>query len=220
MKKRLVNTKSPITTGIILAGGGGQRLGCPKFLYKIDEQSLIERVARHISSVCDHLLIVTNQEHLGSISDLGLQAKLVIDFWPGKGPLNGIYTGLSSSETFYNLVVGCDMPTLNINLLSHLIEIAPGFDAVVPELKCGIESLHAIYTKNCIVHIKQLLDQGILPVSQLFSKVNTRRVCEDEIDALDPSHLSFININTDEDAIKVEAIIRNRVTSSRFQSTM
>ncbi len=198
----------PVTTGIILAGGAGHRLGYPKSLQKINEQSMIERVAIRISSVSDTLLIITNREQFNAISNLGLKAKIVVDCSPGQGPLIGIYTGLSISNTFYNLIVGCDMPTLNVYLLRHFIKSAPGYDAVVPVLKNKTEPLHSIYSKNCIAHIKQLIDQGIRSVSPLFSMVNTRYICEDEIDAFDPHYLSFFNVNTRRDKIKAEAIIK------------
>ncbi|MDI6815476.1 MAG: NTP transferase domain-containing protein [Dehalococcoidales bacterium] len=43
--------------------------------------------------------------------------RIVADTYPGKGPLGGIYTGLATSDSFYNLVVACDMPFLNQALL-------------------------------------------------------------------------------------------------------
>ena len=69
---------------------------------------------------------------------------MVTDTYPGKGPLGGIYTGLGAAESFYNLVVACDMPFLNQTLLDNMIQNSANFDLVVPRLGNMVESLHAV----------------------------------------------------------------------------
>jgi len=124
---------------------------------------------------------------------------MVTDTYPGKGPLGGIYTGLATSNSFYNLVVACDMPFLNQALLSYMIQIAAGYDLVIPKLGNFIEPLHAVYAKGCLSPMEELLKQDNLQVNELSNLVRVRYVDAGEIDRFDPEHLSFFNINTEAD---------------------
>ncbi len=140
--------------------------------------------------------MVTSQEQLDIISAARLKGKVIVDLYPGKGALGGIYTGLANAESFYSLVAGCDMPFLNRDLLRYLVDLAPDFDVVVPRMDGMYEPLHAVYSKGCLVSISELMDQGILEISKLFDLVNTRYVGKEEIARFDPHFLSFFNVNT------------------------
>ncbi len=137
------------------------------------------------------------------------KARIVIDLYPGTGPLGGIYTGLEVSSSFYNLVVAGDMPFLNYGLLSYMIESSAGFDAVIPRLGNLVEPLHAIYSKKCLPHIKNQLEQGKFNIRNFFTQVNIRYIEEPEIDRFDPKHLSFFNINTEADLKTAEEMIKS-----------
>jgi molybdopterin-guanine dinucleotide biosynthesis protein A len=121
---------------------------------------------------------------------------VVVDLYPNKGPLMGIYTGLLTAESSYGLVVACDMPFLNIELLGYMIELSPGFDAVVPRLGEGkVEPLHAVYSRSCLGSMKTLLEHDQLEVTHLLNKVHVRYVERAECQRFDPQLLSFFNIN-------------------------
>jgi len=137
----------------------------------------------------------------------------MVDLYPGKGALGGIYTGLANADSFYSLVVGCDMPFLNRDLLCYLIDLAPGFDAVVPRIHDMYEPLHAVYSKGCLTPIRELMDQDRVRISQLFNLVKTRYVGKDEIAEFDPQCLSFFNVNTHDDLKKARELIKQREQS-------
>ncbi len=153
--------------------------------------------------------IVTSQEQFDSIVSAQLNANTVVDLYPGKGALGGLYTGLMSATTYYSLFVACDMPFLNHALLRYLIDIAPGFDIVMPVLNGFFEPLHAIYSKDCLIETKKLIDQDNLVIIELLDMVNTRYVEEDEIKKFDPDFLSFFNINTRDDLAKAKSMIKH-----------
>jgi molybdopterin-guanine dinucleotide biosynthesis protein A len=154
------------------------------------------------------VLVVTNQEQFDIIAASRLKGKVIVDLYPGKGALGGVYTGLASADSFYSLVVGCDMPFLNRDLLGYLIDIAPGFDAVIPRIDGMYEPLHAVYSKDCLAAISELMNRGRLGVSQLFNLVNTRYVDKYEIAKFDPQFFSFFNINTLDDLRKAKELIK------------
>ena len=184
---------------IVLAGGKGLRLGRNKTLETIGNTSLLERALSQLSFFNGDIIIVTaTKQSLPQV--LGYpKLRIIADTHPGKGPLGGIYTGLVASDSFYNLVIASDMPFLNQALLRYMIQLADGFDLVVPRLNNLVEPLHAVYSKGCLAPIEGMLKQGNLSVSQLFTLVRVRYVEAEEIDRFDPKHLSFFNINTEAD---------------------
>ena len=186
------------------------RLGRVKALERINKQSLIGRTIDCLSTVSQALLVVTSQEQFRLIAAVRLKGKLVVDIYPGKGALGGICTGLTSADSFYSLVVGCDMPFLNRDLLCYLIDIAPNFDVVVPRIDDELEPLHAVYSRDCLAPIKDLIDKDRLGISQLFKLVKTRYVDKDEIVKFDPRCLSFFNINTLDDLRRAKGLINQR----------
>jgi len=183
---------------IVLAGGKNLRLGRSKALETIGGESLIECVIERVRPLASQILIVTSQEQ----SDLSVvcKAEILVDLYPGKGPLGGIYTGLLASQSSHNIVVACDMPFLNTGLLRYMVELSRDFDAVVPRLGEGmVEPLHAIYSKNCLSSIKTQLECNQLEVNSFLNKVRVRFVERAECQRLDPQLLSFFNINCQAD---------------------
>ncbi|HEX7364013.1 MAG TPA: molybdenum cofactor guanylyltransferase [Dehalococcoidia bacterium] len=195
-------------SGIVLAGGKSLRLGRVKALERINNQLLIERTIERISPPARPVLVVTSQEQFDLIVASHLKVKVVLDLFPGKGALGGIYTGLECADSFYSLIVGCDMPFLNRSLLRYITRCATGFDAVVPKMRNMLEPLHAVYSKNCLPLIRKMMEEDRLEILQLFDMVNTRYLGEEELVKIDSEGLSFFNINTMADLRKARQLAR------------
>ena len=200
---------------IVLAGGRGLRLGYGKALETVGDKSLIQRVVFSLGFFNSDIIIVTAAEQFLPQFINYPKLKTVIDTYPGKGPLGGIYTGLAASESFYNLVVACDMPFLNQALLDYMIQISANFDLVVPRLGNMIEPLHAVYSKGCLAPIECLLKQGNLSVRELFALVRVRYVEAMEINKFDPKHLSFFNVNTEADLETAREVARGDMSDDK-----
>ena len=140
-------------------------------------------------------------------SPLPPHVQIVIDTYSGKGPLMGIYSGLKHSQDAHSPVVACDMPFLNMNLLRYMMDIAGGFDVVIPKSDGLVEPLHAVYSMRCLAVMESMLVDGNFKVSDLLQRVKVRYVEESEIDLFDPQHLSFFNINTPADLKMAEQIV-------------
>jgi molybdopterin-guanine dinucleotide biosynthesis protein A len=184
---------------IVLAGGKGLRLGHNKALETVGNRSLLECAVYNLGLLDSNIIIVTAREQSFPQFTGYPKLRIVTDTYPGKGPLGGIYTGLAASDSFRNLVVACDMPLLNQALLSYMIQVSADFDLVVPRLDNMVEPLHAIYSKDCLAPVGELLKEDNLRVSDLFPMVRVRYVEAEEINRFDPRHLSFFNINTQAD---------------------
>ncbi len=193
---------------IILAGGKSSRLGYDKTVEKVGNTSLLEKVISRIESLSRDIIIVTAEER--SFSQLAGRPnlKIVSDTLPGHGSLGGIYTGLVTSNSFYNLVIAADMPFLNQPLLRYMIEVSDGFDFVLPRINDFFEPLHAVYSKNCIAPMESILKQGRRVIVELFDLVKVRYIEAEEVNKFDPQHLSFFNINTKEDLKLARKIAR------------
>jgi molybdopterin-guanine dinucleotide biosynthesis protein A len=186
------------TIAIILCGGKNLRLGRNKALEVIGGKSLIEWVMERLRPLAKQMLIVTAKEKLDlPVAD---KAEILVDVYPGKGPLGGIYTGLMAAKSSPSIVVACDMPFLNTELLGYMLELAPGFDAVVPRLAQGlVEPLHAIYARTCLPRMKARLENNQLAITPLLKELRVRYVEEAECRRFDPARLSFFNINYQSD---------------------
>ncbi|UCG09821.1 MAG: molybdenum cofactor guanylyltransferase [Dehalococcoidia bacterium] len=194
--------------GIVLVGGKGLRLRRDKALEVVDDKSLLERVVSTLNLFQGDIIIVTAQEQSLTHSIDYPKLRIVADAYPGKGALGGIYTGLMASGSLHNIVVACDMPFLSHDLLNYMVQLAPGYDVVVPRLGKMLEPLHAVYSRNCLTAIESLLKQNSLSITMLFSLVKARYVGVEEIDRFDPRHLSFFNINTEADLKRARELIR------------
>ena len=175
------------------------RLGREKALERIGGKRLVEKAVDSLHLVSQEVLVVTSQAQFNNIASVNLEARVVVDLYPHKASLGGIYTGLSSANTLYGLIVACDMPFLNVALLRYMVELSPHFDIVIPRLGNKLEPLHAIYSKSCLGPIENLLWQGRLRIVEFFHQVRVRYVEETEIDRFDLQRLSFFNINTPAD---------------------
>jgi molybdopterin-guanine dinucleotide biosynthesis protein A len=184
---------------IVLAGGKGLRLGRDKFLEVVGGSNLLERVVSRLGSFNKDIIVVTadGKSPPQLTGDAGF--RIVTDIYPGKGALGGLHAGLAASSWQYNLVVAGDMPFLNQALLQYMVQLSPGFDLVVPRLGELVEPLHAVYSRDCLAPIEQLLKQGETRVRALFALVRVRYIDGEEINRFDPKHLSFFNVNTQAD---------------------
>ena len=193
---------------IVLAGGKGLRLGRDKVQEVVGNRNLLQWVISQLSSLNNNIIVVTASDKTLLRFISYPEVRIVTDTYPGKGALGGIYTGLTVSNSFYNLVVAGDMPFLNQALLRYIIQISADFDVVVPQLGKLTEPLHAVYSKSCLAPIERLLSQGNIKVRALFDSVKVRYVDAGEIDRFDPKHLSFFNINTEADLAMARQLLK------------
>ncbi|MBI4330381.1 MAG: molybdenum cofactor guanylyltransferase [Chloroflexi bacterium] len=191
---------------IVLAGGKSTRFGRDKISEMVAGQTLIQRVVNCLASFGDEIIIVLAPG--GSIPPLAAPVKLrkVFDIYPGRGSLGGVYTGISLSSCQYNLVVACDMPFMNMQLLRHMIDLSPGYDVVIPKVGKHVEPLHAVYSKSCLPIIERIWAEGKTKVLDILEYARTYYLREEEIDRFDPRRLSFFNINTSQDLQRAAAL--------------
>ena len=198
-------TRSNVS-GIVLAGGASRRLGRNKAVERVGCEPLLLRVIGRLSQITDDVIVVAANEDQGSTLPLTGPTRVVNDIYPGSGSLGGIFTGLTRAECQWAVVVACDMPFLNPELLRHILSLRDGHDVVVPVLDGRPETTHAIYAKTCLPHIQRRLQSGDFKIARLFDEVSVCYVPQQTIEQRDPQHLSFFNVNTEEDLQRALAL--------------
>ena len=193
-------------TGIILAGGLSRRLGRDKAVEPIEGQPLVGRVMDALSEIVDELVVVVNTPQRGRELPLRDSAVVAVDIYPNAGSLGGIFTGLSSASNQWGIVVACDMPFLNLDLLSYLLSFRESHDAVVPVLDGRPEPTHAAYSKVCLSAIEARLEADDLKIARFFDDVRVKYVSQRRVEEIDPSRRSFFNVNTEEDLARARLL--------------
>lgn len=192
-------------TSIILAGGRSSRLGRDKALQVVGGKPLIQWAVDRLATISTEIIIANARgEEIPCSSKV--RSNTVADIYPGKGPLAGIYSGLIAASSPRAIVVSCDTPFVSVGLLEYMIQTCPGSDIVVPRMKEKVEPLCAVYSKDCVNPIQELLERNELKIIELYPMVTVRYIEEAEIDRFDPEHLSFFNINSQADLDKARSL--------------
>jgi molybdopterin-guanine dinucleotide biosynthesis protein A len=182
----------PLVSAIIQAGGQSRRMGRDKALIDYGGRPIIAHVIDTLRAMTDDVAVISNRSDLYS----SFGARVVPDYDPPCGPLGGLAAGLHAAHYPLAVVVACDMPFLNVTLLRWLINVAQGYDAVVPQSGAEYEPLHAVYRRDCYTPIVRRIERGERRVISFFADVRLRPVPEAEWRVLDPEGRSLINLNT------------------------
>lgn len=150
--------------GFVLAGGRSSRMGRDKALLPVGGETMLARTVRLVRDAAGSATLIAPPDRYA-----GFDA--VADKIENCGPLGGLYTALTISAADWNLVVSCDLPNLNAQLLDHLFEIAgrSRADAVVAQTAAGLEPLCAIYHRRSLAAARSCLDRKILKMHDFLS---------------------------------------------------
>ncbi|MDY2582926.1 MAG: molybdenum cofactor guanylyltransferase, partial [Clostridium perfringens] len=100
----------------ILAGGKSSRMNYRnKAFLKYEEDYFIERIIKALEDYEEIIIISNNPEEY---TEFGL--KVFKDIYPSQGPLSGIHSALNHIKNDYCLVVACDMPFINKEVVNYL----------------------------------------------------------------------------------------------------
>lgn len=179
---------------LILAGGNSRRMGRDKARLAAGGRTLVEHLAERLSPVVDEVLVSVGQATPG----LG-ELPLVVDRFPGFGPLAGIHAGLLAARQPLVWVVACDLPGVEPSLGSLLRQHAPGVEAVVPQVGDEPEGVCALYRRELVRQVETNLLRGTRSIKDLLVTINVRFLSADEVRAVDPGLRSFQNLNTPAD---------------------
>lgn len=182
---------------VIQAGGQSTRMGKDKGLLQFGKFKMVEYILHQISGMGEKNFIVSNQPE--EYQKFGLP--VYPDIYQNIGALGGFHTIFSFLERDYAVVLACDMPFVNRDLINYLISLTKDFDIVVPRLTQNefVEPFRAVYSKKCLYAVERAIARGNRKVISFFDDLRVRYVEKNEIHIYDADERSFFNVNTPAD---------------------
>lgn len=178
-------------TGIILAGGKSSRMGTDKGFVLWKNKTFIQHSIDAIKPLVNDIIIVSDFKIYDTLG-----YKRVADSLTDAGPLSGLYSGLTKSNSEFNLVVSCDVPRITNNVLNKVIEgYTQGNMATVCVAKGKVMPLIALYHKSCVNLCKTLLSNGERRMMYLLSQLHGVNYVH--LNKQDAKHVENINSPTD-----------------------
>lgn len=192
-----------------MAGGKSRRMGQDKRFLELEGQTLLERTLSVLESLFSDILVVV-AEPVPRLASL--RHRLVTDLIPDCATLGGLYTGLSLAGHPRIFACACDMPLLDRAVIERMARLGQSADVVMAKLASGLQPLHAIYSKACLLHLEQMAMAKNLKVQELSKEpdLSVRLLAENELQDLDPKFLSFLNLNTPADLEFVRKLLAGR----------
>jgi len=195
-------------TGIIVAGGRSSRMGQDKALLEIDGATMLERTYTTLQQAAQRVVVVTRDNQGYGLSGM----ETVSDVFPGMGPLSGIHAGLSASTTEWGMVVACDMPFVQPEVLHDLLAVTkkwtelqgtrePALQAVIPSMDGRIHPLLAVYHRSVLPSAEECLRSGRLRLTDWLDKLNVRYATVEDLPGVseDMWHKAVFNMNNPQD---------------------
>jgi molybdenum cofactor guanylyltransferase len=188
-------------TAFVLAGGKSTRMGADKAFLDFDGRTLLDHALERAREVSERVCIVGDPKKFGNYGET-LQ-----DRYPNCGPLGGIQAALASTATELNLVLGVDLPFIEVAFLKHLLSRARATRATVtvPCAGRGLQPLCAVYEKDFAEVARASLQSGQNKIDPLFTAVQTYVLSEEELTREGFSVHMFCNLNTPQDLEQAKA---------------
>lgn len=183
-------------TGVILAGGRSLRMGRDKATLELFGKSLFARTLAMMRSIFTRILIAGDRPDLASPD-----VPYVPDTFPGSA-LGGLHGGLSAAATPWVFVAPCDLAYPDPELVRFILRHKNGCDIVVPRTPEGFEPVFALYHKNCLPVMEQMLSRGDYRIYDFYGQLRVRYLDEEILPA--DWQRSLTNLNTPEDLRRID----------------
>ena len=221
-----------MVTGAIIAGGRSTRFGdADKAVAPLEGTPMIRRVANRLAGtgapvdpggeaasdgepVVDNLVVNCRADQREAIGDAmagyPLEARYVEDETPDQGPMAGIRNACRGAPDDVTVVVACDMPFVDPNLVEHLRERVADREAAVPQLDDEwFQTTQAVYRSEPMADAcDRALERGdrkiIEPLFELDYVVVDDAAIRDVT-----TERTFENVNTREELERAERHYRN-----------
>ncbi|WP_144905723.1 molybdenum cofactor guanylyltransferase [Halobellus captivus] len=189
---------------LVLAGGRSTRFGDrDKAVADLGGMPMIRRVVDRLAPVVDEVVINCRADQVDAIetalAGLDFEPAFAVDRDPDAGPMAGIARGLEAVSAEYTLVVACDMPFVDPEVVDLLFERARDHDAAVPRLDEWFQTTQAVYrTEPMSRACRRALDRGASRIVAPLDDLDEVVVDADEIESVG-SLDTFENVNTPEE---------------------
>lgn len=132
-------------TAVILAGGRSSRMGRDKASLELHGQTLLARQIHLAHQAGAAEILISGRPDADYPPFNG---RVILDRFPGSGPLAGIESALAVATQPLVLVLAVDMPYLNVALLQKLGAQHGENIGAIPRVQDRIEPLAAVYPRR------------------------------------------------------------------------
>jgi len=165
----------------ILIGGHSRRMGRPKALIEVDGVALIERTVGVARCVSEDVVLLGEPPFVLPASVANVP--IVPDRPRGVGPMGGLAALLTVRPQAGCIMVACDMPHLDPDVLGRLASVEAECDAVVcrtppTDTKAGPQwhPCCALYRPSALPAVQAVLASGRYALRELLKKLRVRPV--------------------------------------------
>jgi len=198
-------------SAIVLAGGRSSRMGRPKAALDFGGVPILTRIVSELKRRFAEIVVVAAPESKDSLQIDIPAIKVVRDETAYQGPLDALRRGLDAVGNEIAFACSCDLPLLDSDVAAAIVAMLGDFDAAIPIVGGKLQPLHAAYRKRCASALAALGMRGERRLIAIADAVNTRRISEHELKAIDPQLRSLFNVNTLDDyqrALKIAGLAR------------
>ena len=174
-------------------------MGVPKATLPFGPETMLQRVVRLLGAVVSPTVVVAAREQ--SLPPLADEVVITYDEREQRGPLEGLRAGLKAlpNSVEFAYITSCDVPLLVPAFVERMVELLGDHDIAVMEIDGFQHPLSAVYRRDTLPHVENLLQNDRLRPVFLFDAVRTRRVRPEEMISVDPELRTLRNLNTPED---------------------
>jgi molybdenum cofactor guanylyltransferase len=179
---------------VILAGGSATRFP-GKLETDIFGEPLLARVYRQLRDVAP--VTIAGRDTFSPQLDALLDCPIVVDRWPGRGPLAGLVSAALELRAARIFAVAGDSPLVTRDVVDTLLDAwQDGDEAAIPEHGGRLEPLAALYDRTALLREGlEALRRDDVSMLGLIARMHTRRVACDSA--------FFLNVNTADDIAKM-----------------
>lgn len=193
-------------SGAVLLGGASSRMGRDKAALEVCGVAGATRIAHALDALCDEVLLV------GGTPPADAKGRAVADPEGPRCALRGLVAALEAARGERVLVVATDLPLVTDAFLRGLATVAGAdADAVVPRPLPRAQPLCAVYRRlPVLARAREQLAAGELALHGLLDTLRVTWIEGERLRALDPAGTALLNVNTPEDLVRAEALLRSQ----------
>ncbi|WP_414624245.1 molybdenum cofactor guanylyltransferase [Calothrix sp. CCY 0018] len=173
----------PSIAALILAGGKSSRMGRDKALVPYQGKPMLQRVYQVAAECTQQVYVLTPWiERYQNI--LPSDCNYLVETQPGKGPVNGLSEGFEQISADWILLLACDLPLLDVEIIKSWINKLPQIPtstlALIPQRSDIWEPMCGFYRKEVKTELDTFLKKGKRSFQELLSGIEVEVLEVDE----------------------------------------
>ena len=163
-------------------------MGTDKALLEVDGVAMAERVARALAAGgCSPVAFVGGDS--ATLTRFG--RPVLVDRWPGEGPLGGVLTALAGADGDEVVAAACDLPMLDGPTVGVLIAAGAADVDVVVAVTDRLEPALACWSAASRPRIERRWEQGVRALHDVIGELRSVEV------RVDPAVMRNVNAPSD-----------------------